>query len=178
MHAPSPFLIRAVQARDAAGLSRALGAVAGERRWLAVTTGFDERATDGFIRTNIAQGNPHYVVVSSPGERVVGWCDIVPSLPWDTFQHVGRLGMGLLPSWRGHGLGRELLSIAMGDCERRGFFRVELEVFASNRRAVRLYEQGGFQHEGRAVAACQLDGRWEDILHMACLLGPLRAGTR
>lgn len=164
-----------MQARDTASLSAALGAVAGERRWLAVTTGFDERATHDFIRSNIAQGNPHYVVVSSPGERVVGWCDIVPALPWESSQHVGRVGMGLLPSWRGHGLGRELLAMTMGDCERRGFFRVELEVFASNGRAVRLYEAMGFRHEGRALAACQLDGRWEDILHMASLLGPLQA---
>ena len=175
MPAPSPFRIRAVQVRDAPGLSAALGAVAGERRWLAVTSGFDERATDDFIRANIAQANPHYVVVASPGERVVGWCDIVPSLPWDSFRHVGRLGMGLLPSWRGHGLGRELLEAAMADCERRGFLRVELEVFASNGRAVRLYEDMGFRHEGRSVAACRLDGRWEDILHMARLMGPLRA---
>ena len=176
MPAPSPFRIRAVQARDASVLSAALRSVAGERRWLAVTSGFDERATDDFIRTNIAQGNPHYVVVASPGERVVGWCDIVPALPWESFRHVGRLGMGLLPSWRGHGLGRELLAVAMGDCGRRGFLRVELEVFASNTRAVRLYEDMGFRHEGRSVAACHLDGRWEDILRMARLMGPLRAG--
>lgn len=173
--ASSSVRIRPVQVRDAAGLSAALGAVAGEKRWLAVTSGFDERATNDFIRTNIAQGNPHYVAVTSTGEGIVGWCDIVPALPWDSFRHVGRLGTGLLPSWRGRGLGRELLSVAMGGCERRGFFRVELEVFASNGRAVRLYEKSGFRHEGRSVAACQLDGRWEDILRMARLLGPLRA---
>jgi putative acetyltransferase len=50
---------------------------------------------------------------------------------------------------------------------------VELEVFASNAPAIRLYERAGFRHEGRAVAACILEGRIEDILRMARLLGPM-----
>ncbi len=173
MRPPSPIRIRPVQARDAAGVSRALSAVASERRFLAVTTGFDLRATVDFVRCNLAQGNPHYVVVTGPDDDVVGWCDIVPALPWEGFRHVGRLGMGLLPGWRGHGIGRELLAAAMGDCAARGFLRVELEVFASNTRAIRLYEGAGFLHEGRSVAACQIDGRWEDIVRMAQLMGAL-----
>ena len=66
-----------------------------------------------------------------------------------------------------------LLAEALGACPGRRFHRVELEVFASNARAIRLYERAGFRHEGRSVAACILDGRLEDILRMALLMGPL-----
>jgi ribosomal protein S18 acetylase RimI-like enzyme len=147
--------------------------VAAERRFLSATTGFDERSTHDFVRSNLAQGNPHFVAVAGPEESVVGWCDITPTAPWDGFRHVGRLGMGLLPAWRGRGHGRMLLREALGDCPGRRFHRVELEVLASNARAIRLYECAGFRHEGRSVAACILDGRLEDILRMALLMGPL-----
>ncbi len=165
--------IRRVGPGDVPGLSRAVSAVAAERRFLAVTTGFDLRATDDFVRSNLAQGNPHVVAVTGPSDEVVGWCDIVPAAPWEAFRHVGRLGMGLVPGWRGRGLGQLLLGEALAACPGRRFFRVELEVFASNAPAIRLYERAGFRHEGRAVAACILEGRIEDILRMARLLGPM-----
>ena len=169
----APPVIRVARPEDAPGLAKALDAVAAERRFLAVTSGFDHHATLGFIHANIAQHNPHLVAVTHPGGQIVGWCDIVPAHPWDGARHVGRLGMGLLPPWRGRGLGTQLLRTALVACTPRRFHRVELEVFATNQRAIRLYERAGFRHEGRAVAACILDGRIEDILHMALLLGPL-----
>ena len=39
-----------------------------------------------------------------------------------------------------------------------GLERAELEVFGSNRGAVRLYESFGFVREGRKIAARNLDG--------------------
>lgn len=169
---PAP-VIRAAQPEDAPGLANALNAVAAERRFLAVTSGFEPHATLGFIHANIAQHNPHLVAVAHPDGRVVGWCDVVPAHPWDGARHVGRLGMGLLSPWRRQGLGTQLLHAALAACGPRRFHRIELEVFATNQPAIQLYERAGFQHEGRAVAACILDGRIEDILHMALLLGPL-----
>ena len=46
-------------------------------------------------------------------------------------------------------------------------WRIELEVFASNERAVRLYQSEGFMLEGRKRRARILDGTEDDILIMA-----------
>jgi len=64
-------------------------------------------------------------------------------------RHVGRLGMGILPAYRGQGLGRRLLREVLSRMFARGLLRVELEVFASNLPAIKLYEREGFVTEGR-----------------------------
>ncbi|VEB42074.1 Acetyltransferase (GNAT) family [Chromobacterium violaceum] len=65
------------------------------------------------------------------GNQVVGWCDISPH-ERPVHSHCGTLGMGLLPSHRGMGLGGWLLENALAQAERRGYRRIELTVRADN----------------------------------------------
>src|ERR1043166_7538161 len=90
-------------------------------------------------------------------------------VPSEGMRHVCRLGMGLLPSFRGQGLGRRLVREALSQVFAKNLKRVELEVFASNTIAVGLYEQEGFVIEGRKRRARSLDGAEDDILIMGCL---------
>lgn len=53
--------------------------------------------------------------------------------------------IGVLPEWRGRGLGRELLRWAIRDLRRRGASVVELAVEAANERATLLYRRHGFE---------------------------------
>ena len=53
-----------------------------------------------------------------------------------------------------------------------GFERVELEVYASNARAIGMYEKWGFQREGIKRRARKLDDVYDDIIVMALLLDP------
>jgi len=50
-----------------------------------------------------------------------------------------------------------------------GMTRIELEVLASNPKAIRLYEKLGFVHEGVKRRARHLDGAWDDNVLMALL---------
>ena len=50
-----------------------------------------------------------------------------------------------------------------------GLDRIELEVFASNVRAVELYRRTGFVEEGRRRCARKLDGVCDDILMFGIL---------
>jgi RimJ/RimL family protein N-acetyltransferase len=61
---------------------------------------------------------------------------------------VAHLGMAVLESNRGAGLGRSLLNAAVGWARDRGCHKVTLEVWPHNTRARRLYESGGFADEG------------------------------
>ena len=97
---------------------------------------------------------------------VVGWCDIVRN-PLEGFRHVGRLGMGLLPHYRGQGLGKRLTVETIRAARLAGIERVELEVFASNERAVALYRKLGFVTEGVKRRARKLDGQYDDNVVMA-----------
>jgi RimJ/RimL family protein N-acetyltransferase len=146
---------------DAEGVATLIDSVARERRYLAGTVGFPVESTRAFVASVKAAGGVHVVAVAS-GE-VIGWCDIVPH-PFEGMQHVGRLGMGVQKNHRSKGVGRELLSVAVQKAFAGALERIELEVFASNHAAVRLYEAFGFEYEGRKTAARRIDGFTDDIL--------------
>jgi ribosomal protein S18 acetylase RimI-like enzyme len=146
---------------DAESVAALIDSVARERLYLAGTVGFPVDSTRAFIASVKAAGGVHVVAVVS-GE-VIGWCDIVPHA-FEGMQHVGRLGMGVQKDHRSRGVGRELLSVAVQKAFAGALERIELEVFSSNRSAVRLYETFGFECEGRKVAGRKLDGVTDDIL--------------
>lgn len=59
---------------------------------------------------------------------------------------IGEVGLiGVLPAWRGRGLGRELLRWGVTELRRRGARPIELAVEAANERATRLYRGHGFE---------------------------------
>jgi ribosomal protein S18 acetylase RimI-like enzyme len=157
--------IRTTTDADAASLQRCLDTVARERRWIAMTAAPPADAVAEFRRLLRASGGVDLIAVDAQGE-VMGWIDIQP-LPWEGMRHVGSLGMGVRGEWRRRGVGRALLTAALAAASERGIKRVELEVFASNSGAVRLYEQAGFAHEGRKRGARKLDGTTDDVLVMA-----------
>ena len=66
-------------------------------------------------------------------------------------------------------MGAALLARTLEAAEAAGMTRVELEVFASNTRAIRLFERAGFVREGVKRQARLLDGRAEDVVCMARL---------
>lgn len=69
---------------------------------------------------------------------------------------------------RGYGTEAARLMVRYG-FEALGLHRIELEVFAFNPRAVRVYEKLGFRHEGRKRRAHFQDGAWHDVLLMGLL---------
>ena len=75
--------------------------------------------------------------------------------------------MGLLPAFRGRGLGAALTSATLTEARRRRLVRIELTVHADNSRAVALYERIGFKTEGVLKDAVRLDGRYKDLILMA-----------
>lgn len=54
----------------------------------------------------------------------------------------------VLPPFSGRGLGRELLSAAIGELAQRGHSAVTLWVFKANAATVRLYTRAGFRPDG------------------------------
>ena len=150
------------------GFNRCVDIVARERKYLGLLEGPPVEASRAFVRTVTGQGGVHLVAVD-PSGQVVGWCDIARHQR-EGFRHSGELGMGLLPAQRRKGLGGRLLRAALDAARARGVERVELGVFASNTRAIALYERLGFEREGLRRKWRKLDGRYDDDVVMAVLL--------
>ncbi|HEY0150529.1 MAG TPA: GNAT family protein [Longimicrobium sp.] len=151
------------------GFNAAVATVARERRYIALVDGTPLAASREFVRSVHATGGVHLVAIAEGG-AVVGWCD-VDRHTREGFRHSARLGIGLLPGHRGRGLGRRLMEAAIEAAWGAGLERVELEVFASNARAIALYEKLGFVAEGVKRRARKLDGEYDDELLMALLRG-------
>jgi ribosomal protein S18 acetylase RimI-like enzyme len=153
--------------RYAESFNAVVDAVARERRYIGFVEGPSLESTREFVRRILGGAGVQLLAVTQ-NDVVVGWCDIVRN-PHEGFHHVGRLGMGLLPDYRGRGLGKQLVAQAVRAARQAGIERVELEVFASNERAIALYRALGFVTEGIKRRARKLDGKYEDNVFMALL---------
>lgn len=79
------------------------------------------------------------------------------------------LFIGLSELWD-QGLGGDVLqALVRFGFEQMNLHRIYLRVFTGNKRAVHLYEQVGFRHEGRWRDAEYRDGRYHDMLWMSIL---------
>ena len=161
-----PLAIVPIALEHIPGFWRAVDLVAREGRYLALVQGPPIEATQAFVAGNLAKGNPQFVALAAG--QVVGWCDIVRQ-ERETRAHCGTLGMGLLPDWRGQGIGRRLIETAIADAWRRGFKRIELTVNDGNERALRLYRAVGFVVEGRGRQAARFGEEYLDVFAMARL---------
>lgn len=164
-----PARVRIVPSTEAdlEAVRACIDAVALERRSLAFVAAPPLDETRAHVDAARLAGMVQFLALD--GERTVGWCDVIPYL-LGGFRHGGRLGMGLLPGFRGRGIARRLVLACIEEARRRGLDRVELEAYASSAPALARYEGLGFEHEGVKRCACTLDGAYEDIGLMALLL--------
>jgi RimJ/RimL family protein N-acetyltransferase len=158
--------IRPTEIDDASQVAACIDSVAQERRFLGNTKGFPVDQTRKFIKLINNIGGVHLVVLD--GDTIVGWCDITPH-PNEGLTHVGSLGMGVLPKYRHKGWGTKLVSEALQVAFKKDLERIELEVFASNVGAIRLYQNTGFIEEGCKRDARKLDGQYDDIIMFGLL---------
>jgi ribosomal protein S18 acetylase RimI-like enzyme len=146
------------------GFRTTLDAVAREQKYLSFLEGPSLERVRVFVLNNIKENYPHFVVCSD-GE-VVGWCEIIPDrMPVSA--HRGVLGIGLLPQFRGQGIGRELMQRTIDAGRRFGLTRIELTVRESNVSAIALYERLGFRIEGLHQNTLRINGRYENQFSMA-----------
>ena len=72
--------------------------------------------------------------------------------------HRGKLGMWVIASHRGQGIGRRLLDACLAHAPRAGMNKVELTVYTSNTAAVALYHRSGFIEIGVVKDYRRVDG--------------------
>ena len=83
-------------------------------------------------------------------------------------RHIAKLGMGVRRTvWR-RGIGRRLVTESLRWAQRNALVeRVALQVYASNAAAMSLYEDMGFEVDGRLEREVQLEDHLEDLVTMS-----------
>jgi ribosomal protein S18 acetylase RimI-like enzyme len=166
-----PIQIIPIAEEHIEGFYQCLGAVARERRYLGLVQAPPLESVRQFALNSI-ENLVIRLVALSKGEdqaRVVGWCDISP-MKREGFTHRGTLGMGVHKDFRRRGIGRKLIDQAISRAKKLGLERIELEVFASNTPAIKLYKKLGFMVEGVKKKARKLDGIYDDMIQMALFI--------
>jgi putative acetyltransferase len=111
-----------------------------------------------------------YNLVAVDGGRVVGSFGLhtFPKRPrrW----HAGSVGMAVHDDWQGRGVGSALMRAGVELADNwLNLLRLELEVYADNEPAIRLYERFGFEREGTLRQYAFREGRYVDSYVMARL---------
>lgn len=161
---PSAASVAPIAPEHIEGFHRAVDRVARERKYLTLLEALPLPQTREFVLNNIKNGNPQFVALVE-GE-VVGWCDVRRHF-FPAHAHRGTLGMGIIPAYRGGGLGLRLLNTTLEAAFEAGFVRIELDVHADNARAIALYDRVGFVREGVTRDAFFADGVFRDAITMA-----------
>jgi RimJ/RimL family protein N-acetyltransferase len=149
------------------GFHAAIDVVARERKYLAHIEAPPFEETRRFVLGNIEHGYPQFAVVSA--DIVVGWCDVLPNRSRIIYSHCGTLGVGLLPEFRGKGIGRQLMRRTIDAAFAFGLTRIELTVRERNAKAIGLYKSLGFEMEGLHRNAVFIEGQYENLRSMALL---------
>ncbi len=105
-------------------------------------------------------------VVAEIDGRLVGNSEVVRGNSSDEFHH-GKLGISILKEYRDQGIGLEMMKTLVEQSRKAGLKTIELEVFATNPRAIHVYESAGFKQVGRIPKKIFRKGRHTDIILMA-----------
>jgi putative acetyltransferase len=118
----------------------------------------------------LAPGKPDLSLAAELDGEVVGNAGLHP---WGTAprrRHAMHLGIAVLPSAQGCGVGSALMQALCDYADRWAqVLRLELTVYTDNERAIALYRKFGFVTEGTHRAYALRDGRYVDVLAMARL---------
>ncbi len=126
---------------DQDGLVAAINAVCAEGCWMS-TPRF--QPTPGWQHMLESPTCPHHLLLVAEDEsRIVGWCRLLPTTCADGAPEA-ELGIGLLPAYRGQGLGTGLVRLALAWAGATGLQRAWLTTRADNARAIHVFTRCGF----------------------------------
>ena len=109
------------------------------------------------------------VALADDGE-VMGSCGMHPTGPSLRRRHAVVVGISILGSWQGRGVGSALMTALCDYADNwMAVLRMELTVFVDNAPAIALYRKFGFVIEGTFKGYALRDGQFVDVHAMARL---------
>ena len=102
------------------------------------------------------------------GGKVVASSDVNPRTGYES--HVGGIGIVIKQGYRDVGIGTEIMHTQIDLARKMGLKVLTLTAFASNKRAIHVYEKVGFVQTGRIPRKHFKDGKYVDEAIMTNLL--------
>jgi RimJ/RimL family protein N-acetyltransferase len=109
-----------------------------------------------------------FFLVAEIGRKVIASADI--RILHGDERHVGVLGAGVRRDLRGLGIGTQMMNTLIDQAAALGLKVLTMQVFATNKRAIHVYEKVGFVQTGRIPKKHYRDGRYIDEVIMTKLI--------
>ncbi len=146
---------------------RLTGSVHSSAEAAAAGSRHDDRTLRWYRSRNTRTDRLDLAIVDGTAGRCVG--EVVLN-DWDPGNQTCNFRILIGPAGRDRGLGTEATALMIDHAFTFiDLYRIELEVYAFNPRAQRVYERAGFVREGRRRAALCFDGERVDAITMALL---------
>jgi L-amino acid N-acyltransferase YncA len=116
------------------------------------------------------RGPRHPVIVAEVDGAVVGWASLNRFNPRSVYDAVADFSVYIERTWRGKGIGSQLLERLIELARGIGFHKMVLAAIEDNAAGLALYTRAGFTRVGTYHEQGQLDGRWVDVVIMEKLL--------
>jgi len=170
----STVLIRHLRLREVGAFANLRAEIEHEAAHLAVGRGERKEGIAYVLLRIFINRKRMSTLVAEKDGRLVGFITVL----FPKFKKLRKnayLTLSVRKSERGKGIGTRLIEAAERFAEGRGARRLELDVFAKNTDAVRLYERLGFIEEGRRRGAVDDGDGFDDIILMGKLLATAKA---
>lgn len=109
------------------------------------------------------------ILITTNDKKIVGYISVIFA-KFRKLKGNAYLALSVAPSHRNRGIGTGLLQAAEEFAREHSVRRLELEVFAKNEKAVKLFKRLGYEEEGRRRRAVQDQDGFDDIIFMAKFL--------
>ena len=87
------------------------------------------------------------------------------------YRHGGTFGMSVVPKFWRRGVGTQLITYLEDWINKNGLLKIELNVWANNTNAIKMYEKLGYTHEGCRKSTIIRNGQEIDLVLMGKYIG-------
>jgi len=105
-------------------------------------------------------------LVAKSGEKIVGWAALIPVSSRCVYDGVAEVSLYVRDSFRGRGIGTELLKAAIEESQRAGIWTLQSGTFPENAASIAIQKACGFREVGRREKIGCMNGQWRDVVLM------------
>ena len=117
------------------------------------------------------QKEPHCTMIIAFADKEIVGIGTIYSESKVKAKHCGGLGIVVKKAYQGMGIGTHIMSQLIEFCKTNGVTtKISLETRCDNQKAVTLYENLGFEVEGRLRNAALVEGVYHDVYVMGMML--------